>query len=75
MRTRIALALAVFALALALLPSFAVRADFGPGAVAKATPTPQQCAAFCARVRCIGGQVCGLYVNASGQTVCGCHDR
>ena len=33
------------------------------------------CSAFCAKVRCIGGYVCGPYVNSSGQTVCGCHPR
>jgi hypothetical protein len=38
-------------------------------------PAEQQCAAFCATVRCIGEKICGLYVNSSGQTVCGCHDR
>jgi hypothetical protein len=37
--------------------------------------SPSQCSAFCARVRCIGGQICGLYTNAQGQTVCGCHPR
>jgi len=36
---------------------------------------PQQCSAFCARVRCIGDQICGLYTNSQGQTVCGCHPR
>jgi hypothetical protein len=34
---------------------------------------PNNCSAFCATVRCIGGYTCGLYVNSSGQTVCGCH--
>lgn len=33
------------------------------------------CQAFCAKVRCIPEDVCGLYVNSSGQTVCGCHPR
>jgi hypothetical protein len=33
------------------------------------------CQAFCARVRCIPENVCGPYVNSSGQTVCGCHPR
>jgi hypothetical protein len=73
MKARMALAFTLLVLALALLPSLAVRPDLGAGV--KATPTPQQCAAFCARVRCIGEQVCGLFVNAAGQTVCGCHDR
>ena len=65
MKARLALAFAVLALALALLPSLAT----------KAAPTPQQCAAFCARARCAGDRICGLYVNSAGQTVCGCHDR
>lgn len=73
MKARMALAFTLLVLALALLPSLAVRADLDAGV--KAAPTPQQCAAFCAKVRCIGGQVCGLHVNAAGQTVCGCHDR
>ncbi|HYG62637.1 MAG TPA: hypothetical protein VEL74_08650 [Thermoanaerobaculia bacterium] len=33
------------------------------------------CSAFCSKVRCIGGYICGPYVNSSGQTVCGCHPR
>ena len=67
MKAKLTFALSVFALALAL-----------PGlqpAPSKTATTPQQCSAFCAKVRCIGGYVCGLYTNSSGQTVCGCHPR
>lgn len=43
------------------------------------TPLPAQvstsCSSYCSRVRCAGDQICGLYVNSSGQTVCGCHPR
>ena len=60
MKAKLSLALAVLVFSLALTPA--------PAAVA-----PTQCSSFCATVRCIGGYVCGLYVNSSGQTVCGCH--
>jgi hypothetical protein len=43
--------------------------------LAAAQVPPNSCSAFCSRVRCIGDQICGLYVNSSGQTVCGCHPR
>jgi len=36
---------------------------------------PSQCSSYCSRVRCMGDQICGLYTNAQGQTVCGCHPR
>lgn len=62
MKTKLALVTTLFVLTLALTS-------------ANAAPSAQQCAAFCAKVRCIGGHVCGLYTNASGQTVCGCHPR
>lgn len=35
--------------------------------------SPKTCADFCAAARCMSGYTCGLYVDASGQTVCGCH--
>ena len=35
----------------------------------------QSCLAFCSKVRCIPEDVCGPFVNSSGQTVCGCHPR
>jgi hypothetical protein len=35
----------------------------------------KSCALFCAQVRCIPEDICGAYVNSSGQTVCGCHPR
>lgn len=37
--------------------------------------TSQQCSYYCARVRCGGDQICGLYTNSSGQQACGCHNR
>jgi hypothetical protein len=33
------------------------------------------CLSFCSKVRCFPEDVCGQYVNSSGQTVCGCHPR
>jgi hypothetical protein len=35
--------------------------------------TPKQCQDLCSRVRCASPTVCGLYTDASGQVVCGCH--
>lgn len=61
MKTKLTFVLILSALALGLKP-------------APTSAAPQQCAAFCAIVRCIGGQICGPFTNASGQTVCGCHD-
>ncbi len=57
----------LFALAiLAALAAFTPKASQGIG---------PSCAFFCAQVRCIPEDVCGLYVNGAGQTVCGCHPR
>lgn len=58
-RAKLPFALALLGFTLALAPA--------PAAV------PKTCSSFCATVRCIGGYVCGLYTNSSGQTVCGCH--
>jgi len=58
MKARLSFAFAVLVLSLAAAPASSV---------------PTQCSSFCATARCIGGYVCGLYVNSSGQTVCGCH--
>lgn len=62
MKARLSLALMVIVLAFTLVPS-------------QAATTPTQCSSYCSRVRCIGDYICGLYVNSSGQTVCGCHPR
>jgi len=43
-------------------------------APSRATIQPS-CQLFCAQVRCIPEDICGPYVNSSGQTVCGCHPR
>lgn len=43
--------------------------------VATTAVTATQCSSYCSRVRCIGDQICGLYTNSTGQTVCGCHPR
>jgi len=55
------LTLGAFALAVALQPA---RASLAPS-----------CALFCAQIHCIPEDVCGSFVNAAGQTVCGCHPR
>jgi len=68
MKAKLTFALTVFALTLAFT-------DLRPISSTQSATTPQQCSAFCSRVRCIGGYVCGLYTNSSGQTVCGCHPR
>jgi hypothetical protein len=60
MKARLSFAFAVLVLSFALTP-------------APAASVSTQCSSFCATVRCIGGYVCGLYTNSSGQTVCGCH--
>jgi len=60
MKAKLSFALAILVFSLGLAP-------------APAATTPSQCSNFCARARCIGGYVCGLYTNSSGQTVCGCH--
>ena len=49
-------------------------------AFAALTPTTSKgigvsCAFFCSQVNCIPEDVCGPFVNGSGQTVCGCHPR
>lgn len=62
MKARLSLALMAVVLAFTLVPS-------------QAATTPQQCSSYCSKVRCGGDQICGLYVNSSGQTVCGCHPR
>ena len=59
MKARLFFALAAFALTLMATPI--------------AAAPPKTCSQFCATVRCIGGYICGLYTNSSGQTVCGCH--
>lgn len=64
MKIRLALALAAFALSLGI-------AEMAPAA---SGITSQQCKSFCARVRCAYPDICGLYTNSSGATVCGCHD-
>lgn len=61
MKTKLIFALSLLALSLAPLPTLST---------AEAAKT---CSQFCATVRCIGGYVCGPYVNSSGATVCGCH--
>ena len=60
MKAKLSFAFAVLVFSLALTP-------------APAATTTSQCSDFCARARCIGGYVCGLYTNSTGQTVCGCH--
>jgi hypothetical protein len=59
MKAKLIFAVALVALTLALEPA----------------QSQTSCSAFCAKVRCIGGYICGLYTNSSGQTVCGCHPR
>lgn len=44
------------------------------GAASTAT-IQKSCALFCAQILCIPEDICGSYVNSSGQTVCGCHPR
>ena len=56
---------------LALTLALALSAAPRPSA---ATLKPS-CALFCAQVNCIPEDVCGAFVNSSGQTVCGCHPR
>jgi hypothetical protein len=45
------------------------------GAASQSQIIQQSCLSFCAVVRCFPENVCGPYVNSSGQTVCGCHPR
>lgn len=62
----------LFFLTFALALSMALQ----PSASGAASKTIQQsCLFFCSQVHCIPEDVCGSYVNASGQTVCGCHPR
>ncbi len=63
MKARLSFAFAVLVFSLALTPP-------APAAI-----VPTQCSAFCATVRCFPEKICGPYINSSGQTVCGCHDR
>lgn len=65
MKAKLSFVLAVLALSLTVQP---VPSPDEPVAI-----TPEKCASFCARVLCVPYQTCGLYTNASGQTVCGCH--
>jgi hypothetical protein len=60
---KLSLALTVLALTLGI-------AQMAPAA---ANTNPKQCRDLCSRVRCASPTVCGLYTDASGQTVCGCH--
>jgi hypothetical protein len=46
-----------------------------PSRAASQIVIQQSCLSFCAVVRCFPENVCGPYVNSSGQTVCGCHPR
>ena len=62
MKAKLSFALAILVFSLGLAPA--------PAAI-----VPTQCSAFCATVRCFPEKICGPYVNSSGQTVCGCHDR
>lgn len=45
--------------------------------IAKTAPAqqggPHQCDDLCSRVRCAAPTVCGLYTDANGDKVCGCH--
>jgi hypothetical protein len=62
MKSRITLALAVVAL------------SFGIVNLASAAQTPKWCQDICAVVRCAStAPTCGLYVDGSGNVVCGCH--
>ena len=62
MKAKLSFAFAILVFSLGLRP-------------APAVIVPSQCSAFCATVRCFPEKICGQYVNSSGQTVCGCHDR
>lgn len=69
MKAKLSLLLTAFALILAITQSQPAQSRFEQGI------SSQQCSSYCSRVRCIGDYICGLYVNSSGQTVCGCHPR
>ena len=63
----------LFFLTLALALSVILQPS--PSGAAAQNTIQQSCLAFCSRVRCIPEDVCGPFVNSSGQTVCGCHPR
>ena len=67
MKAKLSFALTILALSLAAQPAPSPSPD-QPVAI-----TPEKCASLCARILCVPYQTCGLYTNASGQTVCGCH--
>lgn len=62
MKTRLTLAFAVVALTFGIV-----------GTAPAQQGGPNQCDDFCSRVRCAYPTVCGLYTDASGEKVCGCH--
>jgi len=64
----------LFFLTLALALSVILQPAFSRAA-SKASVIQPSCALFCAQVRCIPEDVCGPFVNSSGQKVCGCHPR
>jgi len=64
----------LFFLTLALALSVLLQPAFS-GAAPKASVLQPSCDLFCAQVRCIPEDVCGPFVNSSGQKVCGCHPR
>lgn len=57
---------------LVVLSALALLAVLAPGVRSGLTVS---CAFFCSQVNCIPEDVCGPFVNGSGQTVCGCHPR
>jgi hypothetical protein len=59
----------LFFLTLALILSAILRPSPSGAAI------QPSCQLFCAQVLCIPEDVCGPFVNSSGQTVCGCHPR
>jgi hypothetical protein len=61
MKTRLLLAFAAIAL------------TFGATTAPAQQGGPNQCNDFCSRVRCAAPTVCGLYTDANGDKVCGCH--
>lgn len=68
MKAKLAFVLTVFSLALAL-------PELRPAALPQVAAAPDPCLSYCAITQCIAGSgyVCGLYINSSGQQVCGCH--
>ena len=67
MKTKLFFLTLVLALSVILQPS--------PSGAASTLTLQQSCLFFCSQVRCIPEDVCGPFVNSSGQTVCGCHPR